>query len=186
MYPQAYLKFLFHFHTDRDYFECHEILEEYWKSTPHRDKVWVGLIQIAVSLYHWRRNNFAGAEKMMHSAIRILDAHRNQLDALGLDADRLFPCLERRLMEIQERHPYASMNLPIQDPTLQETLQATISASGAMYGTPSDMNNRYLLHKHTLRDRSGVIREREAEIKKRKAKGIPPAIREETGGSSSL
>lgn len=31
LYPTAYIKYLFHFHTDRDYFECHELLEEHWK-----------------------------------------------------------------------------------------------------------------------------------------------------------
>lgn len=31
MYPAEYLEYLVYFHADRDYFECHEILEEYWK-----------------------------------------------------------------------------------------------------------------------------------------------------------
>lgn len=31
MYPPEYIEFLYHFHCDRDYFECHEILEELWK-----------------------------------------------------------------------------------------------------------------------------------------------------------
>lgn len=34
MYPEAYVAFLHEFHTTRDYFECHEILEEYWKEDP--------------------------------------------------------------------------------------------------------------------------------------------------------
>ncbi len=31
MYPNAYLDYLVYFHGHRDYFECHEVLEEYWK-----------------------------------------------------------------------------------------------------------------------------------------------------------
>ncbi|PAD68333.1 hypothetical protein CHH83_14265, partial [Bacillus sp. 7586-K] len=34
MYDQEYIDFLVHFHCDRDYFECHEILEEHWKKDP--------------------------------------------------------------------------------------------------------------------------------------------------------
>ena len=34
MYPTEYIQFLIHFHGDYDYFECHEILEEYWKTKP--------------------------------------------------------------------------------------------------------------------------------------------------------
>ncbi|MEH7501602.1 DUF309 domain-containing protein, partial [Neobacillus drentensis] len=29
MYPTEYIQFLAHFHGDRDYFECHELLEDY-------------------------------------------------------------------------------------------------------------------------------------------------------------
>ncbi len=75
MYPTEYIQFLIHFHGDYDYFECHEILEEYWKTKPrgNRDDYLVGLIQVAVSLYHQRRTNWNGATKMMKSAITILE-----------------------------------------------------------------------------------------------------------------
>ena len=48
-YPEAYIDFLVHFHGDRDWFECHERLEEYWKEHPDDPKsdTWVGLIQVA-------------------------------------------------------------------------------------------------------------------------------------------
>ena len=44
MYPTEYIQFLIHFHGDYDYFECHEILEEYWKTKPrgNRDHYLVG------------------------------------------------------------------------------------------------------------------------------------------------
>lgn len=78
MYPTEYIQFLIHFHGDYDYFECHETLEEYWKTKPrgNRDNYLVGLIQIAVSLYHQRRSNWNGAEKMMKSAITILEKNK--------------------------------------------------------------------------------------------------------------
>ena len=58
-FPQKYIEYLVHFHGDRDYFECHEILEEYWKKIDNGNKesIWVGLIQLAVANYHHRRKN---------------------------------------------------------------------------------------------------------------------------------
>ncbi|WP_460291943.1 DUF309 domain-containing protein, partial [Bacillus cereus] len=38
MYPTEYIQFLIHFHGDYDYFECHEILEEYWKTKPRGNR----------------------------------------------------------------------------------------------------------------------------------------------------
>ncbi|WP_260405419.1 DUF309 domain-containing protein, partial [Paenibacillus sp. 598K] len=64
IYPDDYIQYLIEFHVTRDYFECHELLEEYWKEQPGDDPfydTWVGLIQIAVSQYHHRRSNHRGA-----------------------------------------------------------------------------------------------------------------------------
>lgn len=92
MYPTEYIQFLIHFHGDYDYFECHEILEGYWKTKPrgNRDNYLVGLIQIAVSLYHHRRSNWNGAEKMMKSAITILEKNSAHLLRLGINEAQLY------------------------------------------------------------------------------------------------
>jgi hypothetical protein len=48
---------------ERHWFECHEVLELLWRETPRgrtRDFL-QGLIQLAVSLEHWRRGNPRGA-----------------------------------------------------------------------------------------------------------------------------
>lgn len=51
-YPQAYIEYLEYYHGARDYFECHEVLEEYWKENPSSplSAAWVGLIQLAVAM----------------------------------------------------------------------------------------------------------------------------------------
>ena len=43
MYSQAYIDYLVHFHGDRDYFECHELLEEHWKKTKEDTAILFGL-----------------------------------------------------------------------------------------------------------------------------------------------
>ncbi|MES2642044.1 MAG: DUF309 domain-containing protein [Myxococcota bacterium] len=52
-----------HLFRERQWFECHEVLEALWRELPRgpgRDYV-QGLIQLAVSLEHWRRGNPRGA-----------------------------------------------------------------------------------------------------------------------------
>ena len=87
MYPSEYIQFLAHFHGDRDYFECHELLEDYWKKTDSRNKnsIWVGFILLSVSLYHHRRNNFSGAQRTLATAIKFFELQPDTLTKLGVN-----------------------------------------------------------------------------------------------------
>ncbi|MEJ8544492.1 DUF309 domain-containing protein [Brevibacillus borstelensis] len=169
MYPQPYLEYLIQFHAERDYFECHEILEEYWKESPpgERKAVWVGLIQIAVSLYHQRRGNFAGAVKMMGSAIGILKRERTDVQSLGLDPDAVIQTLSQLLAEMEDRKPYRSIRLPISDPALLDACQKLCSARSLHFDSESDLLDAFLLNKHTQRDRADVIAERQRRLAER-------------------
>src|SRR5689334_19734509 len=113
MYPTEYIQFLIHFHGDYDYFECHEILEEYWKTKPrgNRDDYLVGLIQVAVSLYHQRRTNWNGATKMMKSAITILEKNSALLQRLGINQTQLLPLLNERVQSIQKKESFVPLFL---------------------------------------------------------------------------
>ncbi|BDG46655.1 DUF309 domain-containing protein [Parageobacillus sp. KH3-4] len=169
MYPVAYIRYLIHFHTDRDYFECHEILEEHWKKTGYK-KVWVLLIQIAVALYHHRRGNQQGALRMMRKALSLLSKEQKAIRELGLDDQRLSEQLERYIERMEQNGAYESIELPICDETLRKTCQAICDERGLIWGKASDMNNVFLIHKHKLRDRSDVIAARE---RKKKNKELP-------------
>ncbi|GAB7386879.1 DUF309 domain-containing protein [Bacillaceae bacterium] len=168
MYPQALIDYLVHFHGDRDYFECHEILEEYWKSLPKNEKgdVWVGLIQIAVALYHQRRGNYAGARKMFAAALRRLRAQ--ELNRLGLGGERLLSLLHRRMKAVEQKEAYDDLNLPIDDENLLQRCKDRAREWNIPWLAGSDLENEFLLHKHALRDRSEVSKTREEALAKRK------------------
>ncbi|UZN00489.1 DUF309 domain-containing protein [Lysinibacillus sp. MHQ-1] len=55
----------------RIFFECHEVLEEYWKEIAPGDKMHplVGYVQLATGLYHWRRGNDTGAIRILEKAL---------------------------------------------------------------------------------------------------------------------
>ncbi|KEK25993.1 DUF309 domain-containing protein [Bacillus gaemokensis] len=170
MYPTAYIQFLTHFHGDYDYFECHEVLEEYWKLKPRgmRDNYWVGFIQIAVSLYHQRRLNWNGAAKMMKSAITILEKEQDSVYKLGLDYQELLSLLKKQLQSIQIKESFTPIFLPILDISLENTCIKLCTERGLSWKNAQSFPNEYIVHKHTLRNRSDVIFERNEQLKKRK------------------
>ncbi|WP_242143628.1 MULTISPECIES: DUF309 domain-containing protein [unclassified Bacillus cereus group] len=170
MYPKAYIQFLIHFHGDYDYFECHEVLEEYWKLKPRgkRDHHWVGLIQIAVSLYHQRRLNWNGAAKMMKGAISSLEKEREHIHTLGLHHQQLLILLKKQLQSIQKKEGFQPLFLPFLDPTLENRCIDLCAKSGLSWKNTHLAPSEYIIHKHTLRNREHVIAERHEQLKKRK------------------
>lgn len=170
MYPSEYIHFLAHFHGDRDYFECHELLEDYWKKTDlkNKDSIWVGFILLAVSAYHHRRGNFNGGKRTLIKAIKIFELEKASLTKLGLDKTDLFQLLDRRLSALQKGEPYKSFSLPICDPILIEMAKNVCEQKGFKWGSQSDMASNSLIHRHKLRDRSSIIEERNKLLEARK------------------
>ena len=85
-YDPLYVAFLWHFNGDRDYFECHELLEDLWLQENH-DLLYQGLLQVAVGLYHHRNGNLGGAVKLLRQALTKLDLY--PADPLGIDLGTL-------------------------------------------------------------------------------------------------
>lgn len=160
-YPEAYTDYLCYFHGARDYFECHEVMEEYWKEHPKDPArlTYVGLIQIAVGMYHSRRGNYAGAVKMLQSAANNLQSE--DVRTLGLDDVELQARIEQAWQTIgTENYLFEDMNLPISDPELLNLCLELCQLKGWNWQTPSPMSDEMIIHKHTRRDRSEVIEER--------------------------
>lgn len=160
-YADAYVRYFESvFHVERDYFECHEVLEEFWKEHPDdpQAEAYVALIQIAVASYHQRRGNLRGAVKMFNAALERLA--RTSVQTLGLDGTALKSMLAGRLQELERGTPFSDINLPITDTQLLERCKQSCSDPDR-WGTSSEAGDTFLLHKHTMRDRSGVVEERE-------------------------
>ncbi|NGZ75693.1 DUF309 domain-containing protein [Saccharibacillus alkalitolerans] len=128
--------FLVYFNRDRDYFECHEVLEELWLERG-RDPLYSGLLQVAVALYHFRNgsvkrayNKIEGARKMMRSAVRKLSDY--PADSLGIRMDKLTADAREYLgrLERYEREPFAfyPLEIEIADPEVREQVRAADEA----------------------------------------------------------
>ena len=85
----------------REWFECHETVEELWiGETGEIRDFYQGIIQIAVALHHWRNGNFGGAISLLKGGAgylrRVSDACQwVDVAALIADADRLRTALEQ-------------------------------------------------------------------------------------------
>ncbi|QJC51981.1 DUF309 domain-containing protein [Paenibacillus albicereus] len=167
-HPDAYIRYLAQFHGTRDYFECHELLEDYWKEHPGADSgLWHGLIQIAVGQYHLRRGNRGGARKMLRSAWERL--RREDLGRAGLDGPALLALLDDAAgrLEAGEPLPYRSWTLPIEDPDLLAAAReesARLGAAWCVEGEPAEE----IVHRHRLRDRSGVVLARRESLERKR------------------
>lgn len=160
-YPEAYLRYLEHFHKTRDFFECHELLEEHWKMDPDDPSgdLWVGLIQLAVGLYHHRRGNAGGALKMLRGAIGRMAG--KDLAVLGIDGERLLALVEERVREL-ERDPgvlYRDLDIPLADAELLPLVRP--AADSRLLGPD-------IVERHRLRDRTEVVLARKAALEARR------------------
>ena len=141
------------FECHADYFECHEVLEEAWQAGGRTHLGYAALIQYAVSHYHARRGNVAGAEKSLYYFKQKLPLAAPSLEALGVDVARLKSIAEDESFETEiPLHPAARDRI--------DSLKSEYP--------PTTLSFEQLVHKHVMRDRSDVLRERdEARAKRR-------------------
>ncbi|QMV45155.1 DUF309 domain-containing protein [Cohnella cholangitidis] len=122
MNDERYLAYLSLFNRERDYFECHEVMEELWLEEG-RSSLLQGLLQAAVGLHHWDNGNRSGAAKLMNAALEKLNGYADIV--LGLDLSRLRQDLEISLRALSSRPadaPFQAFDLHIVDETLRSAV----------------------------------------------------------------
>ena len=148
-YDALYLSFLVYFNRDRDYFECHEVMEELWLSKGS-DPLYKGLLQVAVGLFHFRANNVRGSRMMMESALKRLAPYSD--DSLGIDLGRLKQEVEDFLLQLDhygvKPFEFYDLTIHIVDPALEEATQ--IAAQNLQPNEPIQLK-RMRGPKHDLR-----------------------------------
>ncbi|GAA3400801.1 DUF309 domain-containing protein [Paenibacillus hodogayensis] len=111
-YDMLYVEFLYYFNVERDYFECHEVMEELWMEEG-RNPLHQGLLQVAVALYHHRNGNVGGAIKLFDQAIEKLQFYPPQ--TIGIDLGKLLADSQTymdKLLRIEEQ-PFEFYDLDI-------------------------------------------------------------------------
>ena len=89
-----------HLFNHREFFECHEVLEEAW--TPQRGprRLFLqALIHIAVGFYHCQRGNPPGARGQLRKALRKLGPYLPSCE--GIDTALLYRQVQEQLARIE-------------------------------------------------------------------------------------
>lgn len=91
--------------NSRQYFECHESLEEIWQEEQGdvRD-LYKGLIQVAAAFVHITRGNCRGANRLLTTALGYLEPYRAE-PVLGFDVDEICIAAEGCLRQVESLCP---------------------------------------------------------------------------------
>ena len=75
--------------NDREFFHCHEVLEEAWMPELGPRRLFLqALIHVAVGFHHCQRGNAAGATGQLRKGLRKLAAYLPSCE--GVDTERLY------------------------------------------------------------------------------------------------
>ena len=59
----------------REFYQCHEVLEEIWLAEPGQIRtLYQGILQVGVAFYHLGRGNYRGATSLLETGITYLRA----------------------------------------------------------------------------------------------------------------
>ncbi|SJZ71968.1 Predicted metal-dependent hydrolase [Cetobacterium ceti] len=113
-----YKEFLNEYENKRDYFQCHEILEELWKEETNcdtKEHPAVILLQIAVGAYHWENKNITGATKVLQGVLAHYGEVEVALEEIGFDSKKLKEVVENEIDSIKENKEFKHFSLPIKN-----------------------------------------------------------------------
>lgn len=127
-YDRLYVDFIYYFNIKRDYFECHEVMEELWLEEG-RKPLYQGLLQIAVGLYHHWNGNVGGSIKLFSQGIDKLQHFSSPI--LGIDLAMIVEesrqYLQKLLNIAEGPFEFYDLNLILVDPILEAKLAARIA-----------------------------------------------------------
>lgn len=156
LFHPLFIDYCAYFNGNNDYFECHEVLEEYWNEIAPKEKLHplVGYVQLATGMYHFRRANVTGAARIMEKAIVNFELNRNRAFFEYIDVEQLLLLMKTQLRKMRENEPFVHFLLPVTDQQLQEKVQQRIKAIPIM-------DSHFICNKHMLRDRTEILEARE-------------------------
>ena len=87
-----------------EYFECHETLEAIWMREPGAiRRLYQGILQIGVGLYHLRNGNYRGTLNLLASGVAYLEPFAPR--CLGVALDPLIAAARRMRAQVQAVGP---------------------------------------------------------------------------------
>lgn len=113
---EKYKDFISTFQEERDFFKCHEILEDIWieeTSCNTRKHVAINLLLISVGALHWKNKNFKGALKVLKNSLENYDDLKFEIEKIGVDSSKLKIIIEDSIGKISLEESYNEIYLPL-------------------------------------------------------------------------
>lgn len=162
-----FVKFIIYFNDNQDFFECHEVLEDYWNSIPQRTKTHplTGYILLATGLYHWRRGNTIGALRTIKKAQHKMSTMDSITPSFteGIDFELLRENVDKSIQLIEAEVPFTSFKIEVTSHELQHAVKETVTSLKLL-----PAGSEAIIHKHLLRDRTEIIKMRDEKKKGRR------------------
>lgn len=114
-HKEKYCEFIKIFQEERDFFKCHEILEDIWVEETKcetRKHVSINLLLVAVALHHWRNKNFKGAIQVLENSLNNYDEISLELEKLNINSKELKVIILDVLEELKNGNEYKEIYLP--------------------------------------------------------------------------
>ncbi|MFD1928104.1 DUF309 domain-containing protein [Sporosarcina siberiensis] len=166
LHNPLFLKFIVYFNENQDYFECHEVLEEFWKSIPNRTKnhPLTAYILLSTGLYHFRRDNKIGAQRTLLKAYSKMTTMTEDAPEYteGIDFNLLCKDIKNMLHRLENNLTYQTFQINIISKEL-ELLVSDMKLIMDLLPIGSDD----VIHKHMLRDRTDILLIRDKKKKDR-------------------
>lgn len=103
----------------RQFFTCHEVLEEIWLEEPPDEKLFhQGLIQVAAAFHHFQNGNLYGTQSLMRAGVDKL--RRYPSDYHGIDVAALLAALAPWLDRLARQQSLNELPLPAIEPARTE------------------------------------------------------------------
>lgn len=159
-----FVEFLVYFNDNQDYFEGHEVLEEYWKSIPGYSKSHplTAYILLSTGMYHWRRGNLDGAFKTISKALHRFSTLPPVYDEYKtiVDFEELISNIAISKSELSNGRPFCEFKIIFHSQELKDTVSRTKQNLNLLTAGSNDV-----IHKHMLRDRSDILKLRDEKKK---------------------
>jgi predicted metal-dependent hydrolase len=124
MYDRLYIEYLYYFNVEQDYYECHEVMEEYWLGQG-KNRLLLALLQVAVGLHHFNNGNVSGAVKLLETALE--KSNETWQGTLGIDKEKLFIEADEYVMKLRryQENPFSfyPLHIEITDPVLDHLVE---------------------------------------------------------------
>ena len=152
---KRWIQYLYEFHMTRDYYACHDYLEEMWFEYGNpQNHLLMAFIQLAVALYHYRADNLRGARLLIDKAATIFELNNDQIEGYGINQEHLFIVLNDIKRDLAHHRIFKDVNLTFKDLKLKEQIEMMAYSQHLPIYPSSDLNNLHLVFKHRFKHRS--------------------------------